>query len=321
MLQPVDPLNPEHWRTIAAIYLSANGASLTVSPSFIQYNLQSLPGLVQEGRILFDENDAATGTVIASMLTTDERTSPRTHGWIDCIAVQAEYQGRGYGSELLDWAESWLREQGCTMVTLGAGIRTFVPGLPREASTESFFRHRGYVNSSQNDAGLVWDVANDLGKYEGSPSVIDIEGEVRPGKPGDEQHLLRLLAREFPGRWRFETEDYLRIGGRISDSMLLWTERGVDGFCWLTFEDSVRPMQRYYPYSLPRPWGQLGPIGVSADARSKGYGAAVLDSGLRRLRDTGVRGCVIDWTSLVDFYGKFGFEQYRAYIPMAKPLS
>ena len=38
---------------------------------------------------------------------------------------------------------------------------------------------------------------------------------------------------------------------------------------------------------------------------------AVVDAGLRRLRDNGVNGCVIDWTSIVDFYGKFGFEPYR----------
>jgi len=71
-------------------------------------------------------------------------------------------------------------------------------------------------------------------------------------------------------------------------------------------------------HRLPKPWGQLGPIGVSKDARGKGYGGALLDAGLRYLRDQGVRGCVIDWTDLVDFYGKFGFKPYREYAILAK---
>jgi predicted N-acetyltransferase YhbS len=73
-------------------------------------------------------------------------------------------------------------------------------------------------------------------------------------------------------------------------------------------------------HRLPRPWGQLGPIGVSQDTRGKGYGGALLDAGLRYLRDQGVRGCVIDWTDLVDFYGKFGFKPYRKYQMLIKTL-
>jgi predicted N-acetyltransferase YhbS len=43
----------------------------------------------------------------------------------------------------------------------------------------------------------------------------------------------------------------------------------------------------------------------------------VLDAGLRRLRDAGIAGCVIDWTGLLDFYGKFGFHPYRKYEMLA----
>ena len=51
-----------------------------------------------------------------------------------------------------------------------------------------------------------------------------------------------------------------------------------------------------------------------------GGGAALLDAGLRRLHDNGVNGCVIDWTTLIGFYGKFGFEQYREYAMMGRAL-
>ena len=47
---------------------------------------------------------------------------------------------------------------------------------------------------------------------------------------------------------------------------------------------------------------------------------AVLDAGLRRLHNNGINGCVIDWTDLVEFYGKFGFTPYRKYVQLVKAL-
>ena len=38
------------------------------------------------------------------------------------------------------------------------------------------------------------------------------------------------------------------------------------------------------------------------------------------LRARGVRGCVIDWTGLLDFYGKWGFKPYRRYLFIRKTL-
>ena len=131
---------------------------------------------------------------------------------------------------------------------------------------------------------------------------------------------MAFLAREFAGRWHYSCQEFLDEGGRISDFMLLWTETGIEGFCQLTFEDSARPLERFYPYQLSRPWGQLGAIGVSEHLRGQGFGSALLDAGLRRLHSNGVNGCVIDWTTVVDFYAKFGFSKYRQYWSLMKAL-
>jgi predicted N-acetyltransferase YhbS len=95
----------------------------------------------------------------------------------------------------------------------------------------------------------------------------------------------------------------------------------VAGFCQVVFEDSAQPLGRYYMQELPRPWGQLGPIGIGQERRGRGYGAALLDAGLRYLLERGVDGCVIDWTGLLDFYGKFGFQPYRQYAVLVKQLA
>jgi GNAT superfamily N-acetyltransferase len=132
--------------------------------------------------------------------------------------------------------------------------------------------------------------------------------------------LRTFLESEFPGRWRYEFEEFCRNGERISDYTLLWSDQGIEGFCLLTFEDSIRPLDRFFPWTLPQPWCQLGTVGVSSKRRGQGLGAVLMDGGLRRLRDSGACGCVIDWTTIVDFYGKFGFTPYREYVILAGQL-
>jgi predicted N-acetyltransferase YhbS len=265
---------------------------------------------------------------VSSALPNDPDASPPQVGWVDAIAVLGNHQRQGMGSALLTWAEEWLSAQGCTRFRLGGSLRPFVPGPPVELGNVAYFQKRGYAERIAGEQ--TWDVARDLRDYEpravsagvlvGAGVELLHQHQIRSARPGDEDALLDFLLREFPNRWRYEFQEFLRQNGRISDYMILLTERGVDGFAHLTFEDSLYPMDRFYVHRLPRPWGQLGPIGVSADTRGKGYGAALLDAGLRHLRDKGVRGCVIDWTGLVDFYGRFGFKPYRRYAMLMKSI-
>ncbi len=313
ILKPFDANDPAHIAGAVAIWNAACGVDLALTPRFIEFNLQRATGAVQAGQLAIAD-DRLVGFVLASALPNDPQTSPPEMGWVDAIAVAPGFQRRGIGGELLAWAETWLREQGCTRARLGGSLRPFAPGLPTELQTDAFFRARGYAPRPNGEH--VWDVARDLRDYVSTRPPSD--AAIRPAQPNDETALLEFFAREFPNRWRFKFREFLRAGGRISDWMILTTPRRVDGFAKLCFENSVTPINRVYPWKLPRPWGQLGPIGVSADARGKGFGGALLDAALCHLRDGGVRGCVIDWTGLVDFYARFGFKPYREYLMLIK---
>jgi predicted N-acetyltransferase YhbS len=315
---PLNPAEPGHIAAVAAIWNAACGPELAITERVVRYNLQPSTGGVQAGRLALIA-DRPAGFVLASALPApgDPSVSPPNLGWVDAIAVLPEHQRQGLGTALLAWAEEWLAGQGCNIFLLGGSLRHFAPGLPAELGTEPFFRGRGYRPHPGHE--YTWDVARSLRDYVSPPSAARAAGaDIRPASPGDETALLAFLRRAFPGRWRYEFEEFLREGGRISDYMLLWTGQGVDGFCQLTFEDSLRPLHRYFMHRLPRPWGQLGPIGVSQEWRGQGYGAALLDAGLRRLQAQGVNGCVIDWTDLLEFYGKFGFRPYRQYVMLGK---
>lgn len=295
----------------AALWTAACGPDLAISPAFVAFNTRPTTGIAQAGRLAL-EAGRPIGFVLASAVVADPTL---TTGWIDAIAVAPEVQRQGVGSALLNWAEAWLRAQGCTRARLGGSLRPFAPGLPVPLPAD-FFLRRGYTIT-----GAEWDVARDLADYPNDPAYATA-AVLRPTRPGEEPFLLEFLAREFPGRWHFECQEFLREGGRAADWLLLWpagVERPV-GFCQVTLEDSLRPIERFYPHRLPRPWGQFGPLGVAREVRGQGYGAAVVDGAARYLRDLGVRGCVIDWTDLVAFYGKFGFQPYRQYQVLVKSL-
>lgn len=302
---------------LTSIWNAACGEALSISARAMAYNLRPSTG-VEQALCVATVDDAPVGFILMSRMADRPNVVPPTVGWCNALAVQPNHRNQGIGSALLAWGEAWLRTRGCAHYLLGGSIRPFAPGLPLELENDAFFRKREFF--VRPGADVVWDVAADLAAYQTPPQVQEVDGHVQAARPADIAAIRAFFAREFPGRWGYEFEEFLHEGGRISDFMLLWTADGVDGFCRLTFEDSVRPMERFFPYSLPRPWGQLGPIGVSERVRGRGYGAAVLDAGLRRLHNNGVNGCVIDWTDIVDFYGKFGFARYRAYQQLVKTL-
>ncbi|MBI5713335.1 MAG: GNAT family N-acetyltransferase [Chloroflexi bacterium] len=247
-------------------------------------------------------------------------------GFVDAIAVQPLEQRKGIGSQLIAWAQEWLKAQGCERIRIGGSIRPFVAGLPTELKTESFFEKQSFKRISTD-----WDVACKLRETKGRGEIKEMRKMIGAASDEDVSAMREFFGRAFPGRWQYEFEEFMRDGGRISDYLILKIENKVEGFIYLilkienkvegfiqlSFEEgSYRPINRFYMSRLPHPWGQAGPLGVSKEVRGKGYGAAIIDAGLQHLKDRGVDGCVIDWTSLTDLYGKFGFEKYREYAVM-----
>jgi predicted N-acetyltransferase YhbS len=292
------------------IWNAACGPDLNFTARFMDYNLQAATGASQMGRVALVGAEPV-GFVLASAVT----GSPTGVGWIDVLAVRPEHQRRGVGSVLLHCAESWLLDSNCRRARLGGSLRPFAPGLPVELGNAGFFERRGYAFQRHE-----WDVARSLADYPTLPTASP-PLETRPARAADVAALDDFLRRQFPGRWHFEFQEFLREGGRLADYFLAFSKDALAGFARLTFEDSERPIERCYMHRLVRPWGQLGPLGIAAEGRGKGLGAALIDAALRYLRQQGVNGCVIDWTDLLGFYAKFGFVSHRQYAIFMKPLA
>ena len=309
----IEPDNVQHHKWIAEVWNAACTDTLWISPRFAAYNLRPSTGALQAGQFVIDEDDEgkAVAFVLASAVVNE-------NAWIDAIAVHPQKQGLGIGSDLLAWAEGWLREKNVDALNLGTSLRPFTPGLPTELANADFFTQRGY-EISRVDVDLGCDLSKDLKVH-----PVRSRAEVAALTEADVTAMHEFLARAFPGRWHYEFNEFLREEGRLSDYMVVWANdsgaRRIEAFAQTTWEDSARPLDRFYPQPLPRPWGQLGSIGVSEPCRGKGYAAAVINAALERFRAEGVRGCIIDWTSLIDFYARFGFAVHRKYLMMRKSL-
>lgn len=317
-LTPFDHMDSTEIDAITTLWNESCSDDLPISARFVTYNVAPLVGYQQAGQLAMVDGEIVGAVFVRCKDDVTPRPADRavSTGWVELLVVHPLYRSRGIGTLLLEWAEGWLSDWGCQQVALGGSLRPFFPGLPAELDLATFFQQRGYQEYNR-----VWDLAANLATYQPPESLRAIDGVVRPLQPSEVELCEEFLAREFPGRW-YTAFQWMQQEPtpRLADYMILWTERGIDGFCRLTFADSPAPIERYYPYALPRPWGQLGTVGVAADQRGRGFGLAIVDAGLRRLHNNGVNGCIIDWTTIVDFYGKLGFQKHREYVQLSKSL-
>jgi GNAT superfamily N-acetyltransferase len=308
------PFTPADCDDAIQIWNAASHVDYPINERFLSYNLVASTGEVIEGRLAIHHGEAA-GFVLACAMLDDPKI---TLGWVSAIAVHPSAQRQGVGHELLTWAENWLKEKGCTRVRIGGNVRPFLPGLPYVMRNNlAFFKKHNY--QPPPDQPCEYDIARSLKDYQPiylQPSHADLSSL----QPGEEGLLLDFLQREYPGRWEFEAREFVQNGGRASDFLLLRVHGEVHGFSRLTLPDSERPIERFYPQRLPQPWGQYGPLGLSQAVRRQGLGGYLIDAAALHLKSLGVDGCVIDWTSLVNLYGKFGFKIYNQYISLFKMI-
>jgi GNAT superfamily N-acetyltransferase len=310
----LSPFTSAHIAEAIRIWNAASHTDYRINERFFSYSIIPTTGELIDGRIAI-LNEEIVGFALACAVTNDPSI---TLGWISVIAVHPLAQRQGIGSELLTWAEGWLKERGCKRIRVGGNLRPLLPGLPYAMRENAvFFERRGY--QSPPNQPCEFDIARSLKDYQPMYSK-PAHADLAPMQPGEEHHLLDFLHREYPGRWEFEACEFVKNGGRASDFLLLRLNHEMHGFCRITLCDSERPIERFYPQRLPQPWGQFGPLGLSKAVRGQGVGGYLIDAAALHMRSLGVDGCVIDWTSLLELYGKFGFKVYNQYRSLFKMI-
>jgi len=212
--------------------------------------------------------------------------------------------------DLMAEAKRVLANRGVNKIVFGGDSRHFFPGCPDNCrSLCDFLMVEGF-----EDGGEAHDLERDLSDYVAAYPAP--EGYVlRPLGGDDDIVALRIfLEAEFPGRWLHDTMDKLRVEDDPSIVFAAFDGSRVVGFAMLQNWNCRQPIGGgIWRNDLGANWGSLGPIGVSAELRGQGIGHGLLAGALAHQRGLGVKRCIIDWTGLVDFYGKHGFQVNRTY--------
>ncbi len=224
------------------------------------------------------------------------------------------------GIDLLAYAKSVLRPRGVDRLVFGQDSRHFWPGCPNDcARLKDLLTVSGFQPGSE-----AVDLEADITGYDDSSFdavLAEHNAHVRPATAGDLPALFQFLHKDFPGRWEFDVKHKVDAEGRSDFVTVLDVNGTVAGFALLQDASHSLPIAgAVWKGDLGDSWCTLGPIGVSKTVRGKGLGDALLAKSLGHLKRQGFRRCLIDWTTLVDWYGKHGFSVTRTYTPMTLRL-
>lgn len=220
------------------------------------------------------------------------------------------YQDARTGVDLVADAKKTLRNRGVNRLFFGADSRHFWPGCPTVCGAMcGFLMVEGF-----EDQGETFDLERDLSDYQ-LPYPLPDGFEFRPLASEDDIVGLRnFLEKEFSGRWRYDTMEKIRAEDDPSCVIAAFDGPSVVGFALVQHWTHKAPIGgAVWRNALGENWGSLGPIGVSSDLRGRGLGHGTLGAALNHLKGLGVRQCIIDWTTLDDFYGRHGFQKTRVY--------
>jgi ribosomal protein S18 acetylase RimI-like enzyme len=239
-------------------------------------------------------------------------------GWIQAILVDAEYRNLGIGSILLQKAEAALKENGIQKIVLGRDPWHYFPGIPEEyIQVEEWFVKRGYSYSkSVHD---LYRNNHEDDKEEKLPQCDDVTFRLLGAD--DEDTFITFMHRCFPGRWEYETIHYFQRQGTGREFVVLEKGGQIIGFCRLN--DSKSPLIAQNTYWSPlfsTELGGIGPLGIDREYRKHGYGLAIVQAAIYFLHQRGIKNIVIDWTELIDFYAKLGFNVWKSYSQYEKDL-
>jgi GNAT superfamily N-acetyltransferase len=216
-----------------------------------------------------------------------------------------------YGLDLMAEVKMLLKNRGYTKLQFGQDSRHFFPGCPTDyPALHGFLTVEGF-----SEGGECVDLERNLVDYK-NPAPIPAGDEFRVLTERDVPALAEFFDREFPYRWKYDTMTKVGIDGPGCVFGLFHGAR-IDGFALVQDYTNKAPIGgAVWHVSLGDRWGALGAIGVANALRGRGSGNALLGCALEHLRDKGVEQCIIDWTGLIDFYGKHGFMPTRTYKSM-----
>ena len=288
-----------------------------LSDKLLRQSMLDDPYYERDGCFIARDKEQIIGWVMAKSMRRAGAEIGRfqNRGGIGALCVHPDFQRHGLGTQLLTRAENWLDKNGSPLTTLYFPHHLLC-GVPVECEAAlQLFRKRGL-----NQWHETYDLKRDLHDFQMPPQVLAAlqnqpDVEIRPLQESESAPLMEFVLREFPGTWDYSTRDHFRHQGAASDFMVAVENGVVIGFCHTNDFRSARLISStHWHGALGEKFGGLGPIGMAKSERKRGLGLALCAVAVEDLRARGVETMCIDWTGLIEFYSKLGFEVWKTYL-------
>lgn len=269
-----------------------------------------------EASFIAKENEEIAGFIISKIYDNEYRKEIYEEiGWISLIYVVPKYRKKGIGSLLLQKAESEFIKLNKKTIFIGKDFNNFFPGLPIDLKKNlEWFLKRNYKRL-YNTCDLIKNKDKKIPLR--NNDIKFVLGNTLP-----KENIIDFLERNWPGRWTFEAKEYFECGGEGKEYLI-----GLDGDKICAFVKIGYPTTPTNLISYSLTWrdkfdslGGIGPLGVDTSYRGQSIGYDLVASAVNHLLDSGAGNIIIDWTNLLDFYRKFGFEVWKTYEYLEKNL-
>jgi GNAT superfamily N-acetyltransferase len=303
--------------------------SFPMTLRLLRQTLRHDPYFEPEGHIV--ARHKSSGDVVGWVLSKSMQSAGpevgrfQNRGGVGALCVAPEFQRQGIGKYLLARADEHLQAHGSPLTTLYFPHH-FLPGVPSECvAVRQLFESFGCTGWSEH-----FDLQRDLSDYELPLEVratLQRENsvEIRAAREDEASAVIAFAQANFPGAWTYSTRGHFERGQSARDFIIAVEAGEVIGFCHVGDATStwLIPSTHWFPLladSEGKRWGGLGPIGMSREVRGRGLGLALCARAVEELKERGVVNIAIDWTTLLDFYGKLGFGVWKRYLQGERAL-
>lgn len=265
------------------------------------------------------EGSKAVGFALAKLDRTASCRPPQ-RGAIGVVLVHPTKQRNGIGRALVEAATERLREAGVKHVGVASqAMYRFWPGVPVELEgAHVFFEALGFELRRG-----TFDLVRDVSDFEMPQKVKDIihreEVDIGPATEEEVPDVIAFEHREFPG-WEAAFRLLAAVGD--TDHLLLVRDKGriVGSLTTFSPRSRFRAANVVWETLLGSDMGGYGAVGIAQAERGRGLGLAMCAVASQMLKERGVRNVHVDWTGLLDFYGKLGYKPWREYWMGGKPV-
>ncbi len=266
--------------------------------------------------VAIDETDREVGWIIVKRWNRDGIDAYRGVAWISFLYVVPSHRKQGIGRKLVTLAIDQLRLDGIHTVHVGKDMNNLFCGVPEIFGTKGFFAAMDFVEH---------DFSVDMHKHVTSTDLIPLRQQlnyrIRLATRTDFPKIHAFFAKNFPGRWQQEFIEYDRLGHDGSAFVIVLHDDRVIAFCRI---NDSRSGYNMYNTNWTATFDHLigvGPLGVDDDYRGYGLGFDVTAEAINDAVRRDASDIIIDWTSHIEFYRKFGFDVWHRYASMTRKLS